>query len=98
MIVAATLFVAIISSSAVAGIMLAHAVFVRSSAVNAGVLTDEAQSFRGRQGAARLRLVSHRFREFRSHPCDLMAAAMPPLFLRPGPAIAAGDGIQPKKS
>ena len=45
-IVAAALVVAITSSSAIAGIMLTHAAFARSSAVNAGVLTDEAQSFR----------------------------------------------------
>jgi hypothetical protein len=46
LIVAATLVVVITSSSAIAGIMLTHAAFTRTSAINAGVLVDEAQSFR----------------------------------------------------
>jgi hypothetical protein len=46
LIVAATLVVVITSSSAIAGIMLTHAAFARTSAINAGVLVDEAQSFR----------------------------------------------------
>ena len=45
-IVAAVLVVAITSSSAIAGIMLTHAAFARSSTANAGVLLDESQSFR----------------------------------------------------
>jgi len=46
LIVAATLVVVITSSGAIAGIMLTHAAFARTSAINAGVLVDEAQSFR----------------------------------------------------
>jgi hypothetical protein len=46
LVVAATLVVVITSSSAIAGIMLTHAAFTRNSAINAGVLVDEAQSFR----------------------------------------------------
>jgi hypothetical protein len=46
LIVAATLVVVITSSSAIAGIMLTHAAFARTSTINAGVLVDEAQSFR----------------------------------------------------
>jgi len=46
MIVAAVLVVMITSSSALAGIMLSHAAFARASALNAGVLLDESQSFR----------------------------------------------------
>ena len=46
LIVAAALVVAITSSSAIGGIMLTHAAFARNSAINAGVLVDEAQSFR----------------------------------------------------
>jgi hypothetical protein len=46
MIAAATLVMVITSSSALAGIMLTHAAFARNSAINAGVLLDESQSFR----------------------------------------------------
>jgi hypothetical protein len=46
MIVAAVLVVMITSSSAIAGIMLTHAAFARHSAINAGSLADESQSFR----------------------------------------------------
>ena len=46
MVVAAALVVVITSSSAIAGIVLTHAAFARNSAINAGVLVDEAQSFR----------------------------------------------------
>ena len=46
MLVAAAVVVVITSSSAIAGIMLTHAAFARSSTVNAGVLLDESQSFR----------------------------------------------------
>jgi len=45
-IVAAALVVVITSSSAIAGIVLTHAAFARTSTMNAGVLADEAQSFR----------------------------------------------------
>jgi hypothetical protein len=46
MIAAAVLVMVITSSSALAGIMLTHAAFARNSAINAGVLLDESQSFR----------------------------------------------------
>jgi hypothetical protein len=46
MIAAAALVMVITSSSAIAGIMLTHAAFARNSAINAGVLLDESQSFR----------------------------------------------------
>ena len=46
MIVAAAVVVVITSSSAIAGIVLAQAVFVRTTAMNAGTLVDESQSFR----------------------------------------------------
>jgi hypothetical protein len=46
MIAAAALVMVITSSSALAGIMLTHAAFARNSAINAGVLLDESQSFR----------------------------------------------------
>ncbi len=46
MIAAAVVVVVITSSSAIAGIMLTHAAFARNSAIHAGVLADEAQSFR----------------------------------------------------
>ncbi len=46
MIVAATVVMLITSSSAIAGIMLTHAAFARNSALNAGMLLDESQSFR----------------------------------------------------
>ena len=46
LIVAAALVVVITSSSAIAGIVLTHAAFARTSTMNAGVLADEAQSFR----------------------------------------------------
>lgn len=46
MIVAAALVVVITSSSAIASIVLTHAAFARTSTVNAGLLVDEAQSFR----------------------------------------------------
>lgn len=46
MIFAAALVFAITSSSAVGGIILSHVAFARSSAINTGVLVDEAQSFR----------------------------------------------------
>ena len=46
LIVAATLVVLITSSSAIAGIVLAHAALARTSTMNAGALADEAQSFR----------------------------------------------------
>jgi len=45
-IVATALVVVITSSSAIAGIVLTQAAFARTSTLNAGVLTDEAQSFR----------------------------------------------------
>jgi hypothetical protein len=45
-IVAATLVMVITSSSAIAGIMLTHAAFARTSHTHAGALADEAQSFR----------------------------------------------------
>jgi hypothetical protein len=44
--VAATLVVAITSSSAIGGIILAHAALARTSVMNAGAVADEAQSFR----------------------------------------------------
>jgi len=46
MIAAVTLVVVITSSSAIASIVLTHAAFARNSAINAGVMLDEAQSFR----------------------------------------------------
>lgn len=46
MIVAATVVMLITSSSAIAGMMLTHAAFARNSALNAGMLLDESQSFR----------------------------------------------------
>jgi hypothetical protein len=46
LIVAATLVVVITSSSAIAGIVLAHAALARTSTMNAGAVADEAQSFR----------------------------------------------------
>ena len=46
LIVAAALVVVITSSSAIAGIMLTHAAFARTSTANAGILADESQSFR----------------------------------------------------
>jgi hypothetical protein len=46
MIVAAAVVVVITSSSAIAGIMLTHAAFARTSAINASALMDETQSFR----------------------------------------------------
>jgi hypothetical protein len=46
LIVAATLVVLITSSSAIAGIVLAHAALARTSTMNAGAVADEAQSFR----------------------------------------------------
>ena len=46
MIVVATLVMVITSSSAIAGIMLTHAAFARTSHSHAGALADEAQSFR----------------------------------------------------
>jgi hypothetical protein len=46
MIGAATLVVVITSSSAIASIVLTHAAFARNSVINAGMLVDEAQSFR----------------------------------------------------
>jgi hypothetical protein len=45
-IVAAAAVVVITSTSAIASIVLTHAAFARNSVINAGVLTDEAQSFR----------------------------------------------------
>jgi hypothetical protein len=45
-VVAAALVVVITSSSAIAGIMLTHAAFARTSAMNVGTLVDESQSFR----------------------------------------------------
>jgi hypothetical protein len=44
--VAAAVVVVITSTSAIASIVLTHAAFTRNSVINAGVLTDEAQSFR----------------------------------------------------
>jgi hypothetical protein len=46
LIAAVTLVVLITSSSAIASIVLTHAAFARNSVINAGVLLDEAQSFR----------------------------------------------------
>jgi hypothetical protein len=46
MIAAASLVVAITSSSAIGSIVLTHAAFARNSIINAGVMLDEAQSFR----------------------------------------------------
>jgi hypothetical protein len=46
LIVAAAVVVVITSSSAIAGIVLTHAAFARTSALNAGTLADESQSFR----------------------------------------------------
>src|SRR4029079_6738926 len=46
MIVAVGLVVVITSSSAIASIVLTHAAFTRNSVINAGVMLDEAQSFR----------------------------------------------------
>ena len=46
MIVATALVVVITSTSALAGIVLTHAAFARTSTMNSGVLVDEAQSFR----------------------------------------------------
>ena len=46
MIVAVTLAVLVTSSSAIGGIVLAHAVLARTSNANVGTLVDEAQSFR----------------------------------------------------
>jgi hypothetical protein len=46
MIVVVTMAVLVISSSAIAGIVLAHVVLTRTSTVNVGSLADEAQSFR----------------------------------------------------
>ena len=46
MIVAAAVVVVITSSSAIAGIVLAQAAFARTTAMNAGTLADESQSFR----------------------------------------------------
>jgi len=46
LIVAAAIVVAITSSSAIAGIVLTHVAFARTSALNAGVIVDESQSFR----------------------------------------------------
>jgi hypothetical protein len=46
MIVAAGLVVVITSSSAIASMVLTHAAFTRNSVINAGVMLDEAQSFR----------------------------------------------------
>lgn len=45
-ILAATLVMAITSSSAIGGIILAHAALARTSVMNAGAVADEAQSFR----------------------------------------------------
>jgi hypothetical protein len=45
-IVATMLVVVITPSSAIASIVLTHAAFARHSALNAGALADEAQSFR----------------------------------------------------
>jgi hypothetical protein len=46
MIVAVAVVVAITSSSAIAGIVLAHAALGRISAVNAATMADDSQSFR----------------------------------------------------
>ena len=46
MIVAAAVVVVITSTSAIAGIVLTQAAFARTSALNAGTLVDESQSFR----------------------------------------------------
>ena len=46
LIVAAAVVVVITSSSAIAGIVLTHAAFARHSALNAGAIADESQSFR----------------------------------------------------
>ena len=104
MIAAAVLVMVITSSSALAGIMLTHAAFARNSAINAGVLLDESQSFRlAAKAAVDLRLVSFdgsRPPSPNSFPrVTSTAAAMPPLFCATHRAsIAPDDGLQPKKS
>ncbi len=45
-IIATAIVVVITSTTAIAGIALTHAAFARTSTMNAGVLADEAQSFR----------------------------------------------------
>ncbi len=90
LIVAAALVVVITSSSAIAGIMLTHAAFARNSAINAGVLVDEAQSFRlAAKAPLSLRLVRPEQTRFRSHPCNFGGGVIAAAFLFTPPSIAS---------